>query len=74
MDEISLQRKFGGAVRKRRLALGYSQDTFADAIGMHRAYFSSIERGERNITLQTMLRVAEGLGVTIASLMSDAGM
>ena len=74
MDERSLQRKFGGAVRKRRLASGHSQDTFADAIGMHRAYFSSIERGERNITLQTMRRVAEGLGITIASLMSDAGL
>ncbi len=41
---------------------------------MHRAYFSSIERGERNVTLQTMRRVAEGLDITIASLMSDAGL
>lgn len=73
MDETSLQQKFGGAVRKRRLAAGHSQDTFADAIGMHRAYFSSIERGERNVTLQTMRRVAEGLGTTVAGLMSDAG-
>lgn len=72
MDEILLQRRFGSAVRKHRLASGRSQDTFADAIGMHRAYFSSIERGERNVTLQTMKRVAEGLGATVASLMSDA--
>jgi len=72
MDKVTLQTKLGAAVRKRRQALDYSQDTFADAIGMHRAYYSAIERGERNVTLSTIARVAEGLGMPIAELMAEA--
>ncbi|KRF00590.1 transcriptional regulator [Frateuria sp. Soil773] len=72
MDKVTLQTKLGTAVRERRQALEYSQDTFADAIGMHRAYYSAIERGERNVTLATLARVAEGLDVPIAALMAEA--
>lgn len=72
MDKATLQTQFGTAVRERRQALGYSQDTFADVIDMHRAYYSAIERGERNVTLSTIARVAEGLAVSVAELMADA--
>ncbi|MGY3040817.1 transcriptional regulator with XRE-family HTH domain [Rhodanobacter sp. TND4EL1] len=72
MDKVTLQTKLGTAVRERRQALEYSQDTFADAIGMHRAYYSAIERGERNVTLATLARVAEGLDMPIAELMAEA--
>ncbi|NMW22991.1 helix-turn-helix transcriptional regulator [Rhodanobacter denitrificans] len=72
MDKVTLQTKLGTAVRERRQALEYSQDTFADAIGMHRAYYSAIERGERNVTLATLARVAEGLDMPIAALMAQA--
>lgn len=73
MDEGTILGRFGAAVRQRREALKHSQDSFADAIGMHRSYYSAIERGERNLTLQTMARVAEGLGVKVALLMREAG-
>jgi len=69
-----LQTKLGSAVRERRQALEYSQDTFADAIGMHRAYYSAIERGERNVTLSTIARVADGLDASLTELMADAGL
>ncbi len=72
MDKVTLQTKLGTAVREHRQALEYSQDTFADAIGMHRAYYSAIERGERNVTLVTLARVAEGLDMPIAALMAEA--
>jgi len=72
MDKVTLQTKLGTAVRERRQALEYSQDTFADAIGMHRAYYSAIERGERNVTLATLARVAKGLDMPIAALMAEA--
>lgn len=72
MDKVTLQTKLGTAVRERRQALEYSQDTFADAIGMHRAYYSAIERGERNVTLATLARVAGGLDMPIAELMAEA--
>lgn len=74
MDEETLQQKLGAAVRKHRKSLGYSQDAFADAIGMHRAYFSAIERGERNVTLVTMSRLAKGLSIPISQLLFDSGL
>ncbi|HET6912241.1 MAG TPA: helix-turn-helix transcriptional regulator [Rhodanobacteraceae bacterium] len=74
MEKVTLQKKLGAAVRKRRQALEYSQDTFADAIGMHRAYYSAIERGERNVTLHTLGRLAEGLGVRPSDLLASAAL
>lgn len=53
------------------MALKVSQEAFADLIGMHRAYYSAIERGERNLTLGTLHRVAKGLGVRMADLMRE---
>lgn len=73
MKSATLQAKLGQAIRQHRLARGDSQDSFADVIGMHRAYYSSIERGERNLTLTTVERVAAGLGCKISDLMKDAG-
>lgn len=73
MDEESLQVRLGAVIRDRRVALGVSQEAFADSIKMHRAYYSKIERGERNLTLQTIWRVARGLGVKGAQLLKDAG-
>lgn len=72
MDEITLRRRVGDAVRERRASMGFSQDTFADAIDMHRAYVGSIERGERNLTLNTLLRLATGLKWTVSELISSA--
>lgn len=51
-----------------------SQDDFADLIGMHRAYYAAIERGEKNITLVTMDRVARGLTVRLSKLLADSGL
>ena len=73
MDEESLQVRLGAVIRDRRVARGVSQEAFADSIKMHRAYYSKIERGERNLTLQTIWRVARGLGVKGAQLLKDAG-
>ncbi len=74
MDEIALKLKVGAAMRARRTELGFSQDTFADVIGMHRAYYSSLERGERNVTLQTLWRVSRGLKLKPSELMKQAGL
>lgn len=63
----------GQVIRKRRGSLGLSQDAFADSIKMHRAYYSAIERGEKNLTLRVLLRVAEGLNARVSDLLRDAG-
>jgi len=72
MNKATTQARLARAVRARREAMKMSQETFADSIGMHRAYYSSLERGERNVTIQTLARVAEGLLTTIAALAKDA--
>jgi len=54
---------FGEAVRRHRLALGYSQEAFGDACGIDRSYIGGIERGEHNLALLNILRIVETLGL-----------
>lgn len=61
----------GNAIRAHREGAGYSQESFADHIGMHRAYYGAIERGEKNLTLHTLNRVAKGLRISLADLLEN---
>jgi len=70
MKKSALALRVGRAIRARREDTGLSQEAFADAIDMHRAYYSAIERGEKNITLATLQRVAKGLGVPMADVLA----
>lgn len=63
-----LQRRLGANLRAERLDRGLSQEAFADVLGVHRTYMGGLERGERNVTLQTIERLADRLGVDPASL------
>lgn len=72
MDEAKLKKCLAAAIRRRRESLGYSQDRFADVLKMHRAQYAAIDRGEVNVTLQTLYRIASGLETTIAALAADA--
>lgn len=72
MDEKSTLKRLGDGLRTRRVAMGFSQESFADSIGMHRAYYSSIERGGRNVTLMTLLRISSGLNTAVHSLLREA--
>ncbi|WP_369968770.1 helix-turn-helix domain-containing protein [Stenotrophomonas rhizophila] len=47
MQDETFATQIGSAIRSRRTELGLSQERFADGIAMHRAYYSSIERGRR---------------------------
>lgn len=71
--EGELQRLVGRNVRAIRQARGLSQEQFADAIGVHRTYVGGIERGERNLTLQSVEHLAEGARVPVLDLFRDAG-
>jgi transcriptional regulator with XRE-family HTH domain len=59
---------FGERVRSRRRALGWSQMRLGDEAGLHFTYVSSIERGERNVSLHNILRLATALSVDPADL------
>ena len=71
-DTPRLQRKLGKAVRRLRTALGYSQESFADAVGMHRTHMGEIERGESNPTLETLVRLAKQLKLPVSALLAEA--
>jgi transcriptional regulator with XRE-family HTH domain len=62
---------FGREVRLRRRTLGVSQEEFADSCGLHRTYIGSVERGERNVSLQNIVRIARALKVTPSVLLKD---
>jgi len=62
----------GKALRARREASGYSQESYADAIGMHRTYYSAIERGEKNLQLDTFQRICAGLKCKMWEVLREA--
>lgn len=64
--------KIGKAVRRLRTAAGYSQEGFADACKLHRTYIGAIERGERNLTTDTLERIAKTLKMTAFELVAEA--
>lgn len=53
--------QFGRRVRARREELGISQERLAELAGLHRNYVGSVERGERNVALRNILRLAVAL-------------
>jgi transcriptional regulator with XRE-family HTH domain len=64
----AIQKAFGGRIRELRLKRGWSQETFADVCGIHCSHMGEIERGETNLTLSTMLVIADKLEFTLSSL------
>lgn len=66
----ALLRAFGDSVRARRTELGLSQEGLAHAVGLHRTYIGGIERGERNVALVNIFRLAETLGMSAEELMT----
>lgn len=68
MAEETLAGKFGELVRRLRKEQGYSQEEFSFRVGLHQTYVSSVERGERNVTIQTADRIAKALDTTLADL------
>lgn len=58
MAEGDLQRAMGENLRRYRSARGLSQEAFADLLGYHRTYVGGLERGERNLSLKSVERIA----------------
>lgn len=62
---------FGSRVRDRRTALGLSQEALAERAQLHRTYVGSLERGERNVALVNIVRLAVALQVDATELVRD---
>ena len=57
-------------MRRLRLAKGLSQEGLAQMAGIHRTYIGAVERGERNVSIDNMERIAAALGANITDLLS----
>lgn len=66
-----VQVALGTAVRKHRHAKLITQEELAERASLHANYIGSVERGERNVSLFNLWRIAHGLGMTTSELLVD---
>lgn len=67
-----LQVRLGKVVQRLRRASGLSQEVFADRARMHRTYIGAVERGEKNLSLTNLERIAHALGLRPSQLLGEA--
>jgi transcriptional regulator with XRE-family HTH domain len=67
MDSVLV--RFGRRVRELRKAKGMSQEALALEAGLDRSYIGGVERGERNVSLENIHRLARTLSISVAELM-----
>lgn len=67
MQEV--QKRLGKRVAELRKKRGFSQEGFAHECGFHRSYMGAVERGEKNLTIAMINKIAKALGITLAELL-----
>jgi transcriptional regulator with XRE-family HTH domain len=65
-----LQKQLGARIRRLRERKAYTQESFADRVGLHRNFMGAVERGQQNLTLKSLQLIARGLGTTMSKLLS----
>lgn len=68
MNPPHILSSLGRVIRARRTQLGYTQETFADRAGLHRTYIGALERGEQNVSLTNLARIATALAMPLSEL------
>lgn len=71
MTQLDTKMRVGLRIKELRNALGYSQETLAYSIEMSRTYFAEVETGKRNISIENIDRIAQGLGVSLKELFNS---
>jgi transcriptional regulator with XRE-family HTH domain len=72
MDSQRYIRAFGEAVRQSRKAMKMSQEQFAEASGLHRTFIGQIEQAKKKITIETLVKVANGFAIKPSDLLKVA--
>jgi transcriptional regulator with XRE-family HTH domain len=72
VDVTLLQRNLGSVIRTERLRLDLSQGQFAERCQLHRTYIGAVERGESNISIQNVTRIANALNMRVWKLIRAA--
>lgn len=71
MPNCGLARVLAVNIRRLRRVRGWSQEDCAEACGLHRTYIGAVERGERNITMATLERIANAFHVSPVDLLTE---
>jgi transcriptional regulator with XRE-family HTH domain len=71
VESEELLRRIGDTIRRLRAERGYSQESFAWATGLHRTYMGGIERGERNVGVVNLARIAEELDMSLSEFFAE---
>jgi transcriptional regulator with XRE-family HTH domain len=74
LDSTGDLERLGAAVRARRRALDLSQEALADLAGIDRSHMGKIERGERNVTLLNIVKIARAVQCQPSELLREAGL
>src|SRR5262249_31716693 len=69
--QTDLKKGFGAEVKRRRVESGISQERLAELSDLHRTYISAVESGKRNLTLESIQRLAKALGASVGSFFSN---
>jgi transcriptional regulator with XRE-family HTH domain len=64
--------RLGQAIARFRKDAGFSQEAFADFVGVHRTYMGTIERGEKNIGIRSVEKIAKALKMSAGDLLNQA--
>lgn len=68
-DESVFLTELGANLRRIRAQSGLSQEAMAHTIGIHRTYYSAVERGERNLSLLTLRRICNAMSISLHAVL-----
>jgi transcriptional regulator with XRE-family HTH domain len=74
LDAHKARKALGDTIRAYRITKGLSQEKLAELVDVHRNYIGNIERGEQNITINSLLRFADVFDRPLSKIMADAGL